>query len=271
MPEKPKTDAPAQADPGRVTLTRDGGVAILTLDCTSKRNAFTPAIKAELTEHLAASIAAPDVRAIVITGAAGHFSAGGDITGMMSLKGGHDGRDSLLKLHRITRMIVECEKPVIAAVEGACAGGGMALAASCDIVIAGEGAKFSCGFHKIGLMPDMGAVWTLPMRMGFGRAKMFMLIGDPITAQEALRDGLAEKVVPTGEALTAAMEIAGKMSTAATRALGFTKSVLARMPAGLDAMLKTEADAQLGLMISDDFLEGRTAFLEKRAPKFTGR
>ena len=265
------SDAPNQADPGRVLTTRDGGVAILTLDCPSKRNAFTPSIKQGLNDALAAAIEDPEVRAIVITGTGGHFSAGVDISGMMKLTGGHDGRESLLKLHRITRMVVECEKPVIAAVEGACAGGGMALAASCDIVVAGAGAKFSCGFHKIGLMPDMGAVWTLPMRMGFGRAKMFMLIGDPITAEEAHRDGLAEKVVPAGEALAEAMALASRFSTAATRALGFTKSVLARMPAGLDAMLKSEADAQLGLMISDDFLEGRAAFLEKRAPAFKGR
>ncbi len=265
------SDAPNQADPGRVLVTRDGGVATLTLDCPSKRNAFTPDIKTGLIDALSASIEDRDVRVIVITGAAGHFSAGGDITGMTKFAGAQEGRESLLKLHRLTRLIVDCEKPVIAAVEGACGGGGLALPASCDIVIAGEGAKFSCGFHKIGLMPDLGAVWTLPMRMGLGRAKMFMLIGDPISAAEACRDGLCEKVVPTGEALDAAMAMAGKMAKSAPMALGYTKSVLARMPDGLDAMLKAEADAQFALMASDDFREGRTAFLEKRVSRFTGR
>jgi enoyl-CoA hydratase/carnithine racemase len=168
-------------------------------------------------------------------------------------------------------LIAEAEKPVIAAVEGHAAGGGLALAAACDIVFAAEDARFSCAFARIGLMPDLGALWTLPMRMGLGRARYFMMSGRTMSAREALDAGLVEEVTPPGAALAQAQTLAAEMASAATRALGMIKSSLSRLPASLDAMLKTEADAQVALLISEDFAEGRDAFLAKRRPVFRGR
>lgn len=255
---------------GTTRLERDRGVAILTLDHPSRRNAFSPGVKGALISHLEQLTADPTCRAIILTGAGGNFSAGGDINGMMSLAG-LDGRDRLLQMQKMIRLITEAEKPVIAAVEGYAAGGGMALAAACDIVVTASDAKFSCAFAKIGLMPDLGAVWTLPMRMGLGRARYFMLVGDPMSGEDAVVSGMAEKAVAPGTALQEARRLADGFATAATRALGFTKAVLARMPDSMEAMLKTEADAQVGLLISHDFQEGRAAFMEKRKPCFEGR
>lgn len=260
----------AKTDHGKTTIEVADGVATVTLDYPARRNAFSPQLKKSLIEGLSALVKEPKCRVIILTGAGGNFSAGGDINGMMTLTG-LDGRDRLLEMQQMVRLVTEAEKPVIAAVEGFAAGGGMALAAACDIVVAARDAKFTCAFSKIGLMPDLGAVWTLPMRMGLGRARYFMLAGEPMGAEEALGAGLVEKVVRPGEALTEARKLAAGFAISATRALGFTKSVLARMPASLDAMLKAEADAQVGLLISEDFREGRAAFMEKRPARFVGQ
>ncbi len=255
---------------GTTDCTLIDGIGTLTMNFPERRNAFATGLRRDLIKHLRALSADSNCRVIVLTGAGAHFSAGGDIKGMKTLDSSN-GKARLAELHQIVRLITDAEKPVIAAVEGNAAGGGMAVAAACDIVIAGEDAKFSCAFSKIGLLPDLGAVWTLPMRMGLGRAKLFLLTGGVLSATEAADAGLAELTVSTGTALKEAHEMAAGFAVAATKALGVTKSVLNRMPMSFDRALKTEAEAQTGLLISEDFAEGRNAFMEKRQPNFKGR
>ncbi len=249
---------------------RDGPVLILTLNYPERRNALSLPLRAALIEALTAAMAEPACRAIVIHGAEGNFSSGGDISSMEGVTG-VGGRERLNNVHRLIRLLVTGEKPVIAAVEGYAFGAGLSLAAACDIVVASRAAKFGCSFNRIGLVPDLGAAWTLPLRMGLGRAKHIMLRGQTFGAEEAEHWGLAEVLCEPGKALAEAVAIGQEVAAVSPLSNGFTKALLARMPRDLDEMLRAEADAQAVLFTSADFDEGRRAFLEKRKPRFEGR
>jgi enoyl-CoA hydratase/carnithine racemase len=249
---------------------RDGAVLVLTLNYPERRNALSLPLRAALIDALSAAMADSEVRAVVLTGAGGNFSSGGDISSMEGVTG-VSGRERLQSVHRLIRLLVQGEKPVIAAVEGYAFGAGLSLAAACDIVVASREAKFACSFNKIGLMPDLGAGWTLPLRMGLGRAKHIMLRGQTFGTEEAERWGLAEVVCEPGQALAEALAIGHELAAVSPLSNGFTKALLSRMPRDLDEMLRAEADAQAVLFTSADFEEGRRAFLEKRKPGFSGR
>jgi len=249
---------------------RDGAVLILTLNYPERRNALSLPLRAALIEALTSAMADEGCRAIVIHGSEGNFSSGGDISSMEGLTG-VGGRERLKSVHRLIHLMITGEKPVIAAVEGYAFGAGLSLAAACDIVVASREAKFACSFNKIGLMPDLGAGWTLPLRMGLGRAKHIMLRGQTFGAEDAERWGLAEVLCEPGQALAEAVAIGQELAAVSPLSLGFTKALLSRMPRDLDEMLRAEADAQAVLFTSADFDEGRRAFMEKRKPGFEGR
>lgn len=262
---------PAETAPGgTVKVARDGAVTILTMSYPERRNALSLALRAVLMEAMRAAIDDPDCRAIVLTGEGPHFCSGGDITSFEGVTAA-SGRTRMQRLHPLVRMIVAGETPVIAAVEGAAAGAGLCIAAACDMVVAASDAKFSCTFNKIGLFPDFGAAWTLPARMGIGRAKMLMMAGRVLDAAAAERQGLVEMVVAPGASLAAAIELAQDVARTAPMSVGALKAVLARGPAPLDVVLGAEADIQGVLYATEDFQEGRAAFLEKRTPSFKGR
>lgn len=194
-----------------VRLERDGPVHVLTLDHPARRNALSLPLRAALIAALEGALADPGCRAIVLTGAGDHFCAGGDISGM----GGIDavsGRARVTALGRLARLLIFGEKPVIAAVEGHAAGAGLSLAAACDIVAASRTARFTCSFNRLGLVPDLGAAWTLPLRMGMGRAKLLMLGGRTLDAEAAERAGLAEIVVEAGQARAEAVRLGDRKS-----------------------------------------------------------
>ncbi len=255
---------------GTVTARRDGPVTILSLAYPERRNALSIPLRAVLLKELEAATADETVRVIVITGEGDHFCSGGDISsfdGVTSL----GGRLRMQRVHPIIRLMVRGEKPVIAAVEGHAAGAGLCLAAACDMVVASQSARFSCTFNKIGLFPDLGGAWTLPLRMGLGRAKMMMMSGRVLDAEAAERQGLVEVVAETGQALSEAVKLAHDIARTAPLSNGMVKAVLARGTTGLDETPAAEADAQGLLYGSEDFQEGRTAFMEKRAPSFRGK
>jgi enoyl-CoA hydratase/carnithine racemase len=249
---------------------RDGPVVVLTMNYPKRRNALSLPLRAALIEGLSAAMADPECRAVVLCGAEGNFSSGGDISSMEGVTG-VGGRERLHFVHRLIKLLVTGEKPVIAAVEGYAFGAGLSLAAACDIVVAARDAKFACSFNKIGLMPDLGSAWTLPVRMGMGRAKYIMLRGHTFGAEEAERWGLAEVVCDPGQALGEAVALGHELAAVSPLGIGFAKSLLSRMPRDLEEMLRAEADAQAVLFTSVDFGEGRTAFMEKRKPVFVGR
>jgi 2-(1,2-epoxy-1,2-dihydrophenyl)acetyl-CoA isomerase len=242
---------------------------VLTLDRPARRNALTPPFRDNLAAAIESALADVECRVIVLTGAGGHFCSGGDI-GSFTNMAAVSGRTRMQRAHRMVRAIVSGEKPVIAAVEGHAAGAGLCLAADCDIVVASREAKFSCTFNRVGLFPDIGGLWSIPQRIGLGRTKMLMMSGRVLCADEAERQGLVELLCDPGQALMTALSLAQEVARNAPLTHGLVKSTLARGPMPLEALLAPEADNQGVLYGSEDFVEGRNAFLEKRAPSFRG-
>lgn len=266
------TSQPVAADnpsKGQVNIHAHGHVRVIELDYPERRNALSVPLRDQLREVVEQAMQDPDCRVLVLTGSGEHFCSGGDISGFDGVTP-VNGRARLQRVHQLIRLIVKGEKPVIAAVEGHAAGAGMCLAADCDIVVASESARFSCSFNKIGLMPDLAGLWSIPQRIGLGRAKLLMLTGRVIDAQQAQDFGLVEEVCKKGQALETAMKLAHEIALVSPLSNGMTKAVLARGPISIDDLLALECDVQSMLFGTEDFQEGRTAFMQKRKPQFTG-
>lgn len=252
-------------------LTSDhGAVRLITLNAPERRNALSGPLREALHDALAAAMADEAVRAILLTGAGGTFCAGGDIAAMEP-GAALAGRARVERLQRVARLIIGGPKVVIAAVEGHAAGAGLGLAAACDIVVTADSAKFTSAFGRIGLMPDMGALWTLPWRIGLGATRRLVFCGETLEGSEAVRIGLADHACPAGAALETALAQATAIANGPSAAFAMAKAMLARHPVALDAFLRSEAEGQGLLFATEDFAEGRTAFFEKRAPDFRGR
>ena len=247
-----------------LTETSDGATAVLTLDYPARRNALAIPMRVALIEAMERIEANPAVRAVVLTGAGGTFSAGGDISGM-AITEFAQGRERFRTTHRMVRLLIKSSKPIIAAVEGYAVGAGLSVALCCDTVVAAADAQFAAGFGRIGLIADLGLLHTLPLRVGHGRARQILLYGERTAADEALRIGLVDHVVPPGAALDAALARARLFHAMAPLPIAMTKQHLA---AGLDAALEWERDTQSALFITPDHAEGKAAFMEKRPPRF---
>lgn len=247
-----------------------GPVRIIRLNFPAKRNALSLELRGALIAAVETAMEDPETRALVLTGNGGAFCAGGDISSMQNVAG-VGGRDRLARLHRLVRLLVAGPKPVVAAVEGYAYGAGMSLALLCDQVVAASDAKFCCSFNKVGLMPDMAALWTVPQRVNAGWARRLMMLAEEVDGETAHRIGLADHLAAPGQALAEAVALAERFAAAAPLPIAYTKAVLARGPQPLEALLAQEADGQALLFNSEDFAEGRDAFLGKRKPVFRGR
>jgi len=249
-----------------LTEARDGAVAILTMNYPARRNALSVPMRVEMIAALERIEADDTVRAIVLTGAEGIFSSGGDISGMQ-VNTVAAGRTRFINTVRLIKLLVGGQKPIIAAVEGWAAGAGLSIALTCDTVVAAEDARFICSFNKIGLMPDLGMLHTLPARVGQGKARQIMLYGEAFDARQAAEWGIVDHVVPKGQALAKALERAHRFDNAAPTPLSLVRRFLSR---GLDEAMELERDLQTMLFLTEDFEEGKQAFLGKRAPQFKG-
>jgi enoyl-CoA hydratase/carnithine racemase len=249
------------------------GVAKITLNRPDRLNALTFDLYDELREAFRTLSTEPGVRAIVITGSGKAFCSGGDVHDIIGPLTSRDYR-GLLDFTRMTCDLVlairSCRRPVIAALNGTVAGAGAVIAAACDIRVAGESAKIAFLFTKVGLSgADMGAAWLLPRLVGFGRASELLMTGDFISAAEAFRIGLYNRVVADHELLQTAESFAQTLAKGPAFALEITKDALNREAAmDLPAALEAEAQVQASLMLYPDFREAYEAFRDKREARF---
>ncbi|WP_079077010.1 enoyl-CoA hydratase-related protein [Streptomyces sp. Root369] len=258
-----------------VRHTVDGQVSYLTLDRPEVLNALTPGQRDLLIELLGQASADPDVRAVVLTGTGRGFCAGADLRGASGAGervAGDVARTLRLGAQRLIAAVLDCEKPVIAAVNGTAAGLGAHLAFACDLVLAAESAKFIEVFVRRGLVPDGGGAYLLPRLIGPQRAKELMFFGEALTAREAERLGLVNRVVEDEELTKTAREWAGRLATGPTRALALTKQLVnASLDSDRATAFAAEAAAQEINMTTEDAQEGVASFVERRSPEYRGR
>ncbi|MEU6330977.1 enoyl-CoA hydratase-related protein [Streptomyces sp. NPDC047049] len=272
-----RVDPPDRAAPvdSLILHTTDNGVSWITLNRPEVRNALTRDQREHLIARLAEASADPDVRAVVLTATGRGFCAGADLRGATSSGervAGDVARMIRDGAQRLIAAVLDCEKPVIAAVNGTAAGLGAHLALACDLVLAAESASFIEVFVRRGLVPDGGGAYLLPRLIGPQRAKELMFFGDAVPAAEAARLGLVNRVVPDPELAGTAREWAQRLAAGPTRALALTKQLVnASLDAGRATALAAEATAQEINMTTADAQEGIASFVQRRPPVYRGR
>ena len=258
-----------------VDLQWEGKIALITLNRPDTLNALNQALAEDLYKCLN-QLRLSYAQAVILKAEGKIFSAGGDIREMKAAADEDDAVGRLFKplvrrLHECILLIRELPVPVIAAVNGVAAGGAFNLVLACDFVIAGESAVFNQAFIRIGLTPDCGGTFILPRLVGWRRATELFMTGDFVDAKRAAKEGLITSVVPDGEVQSVALGLAKKLAAGPTAALGRIKRLLNQSAANDYGMqLEAEYRTQLESAQTKDFIEGVTAFLEKRSPEFTG-
>ena len=250
-----------------IILEKEDGIAVITFNRPEAMNALNIQTRAEFREAIADVAADEAVRVLILTGNGKAFVAGSDIKEF--------NKTTPYAAHNIMRlgeMVEKLEKPVIAAVNGFCLGGGCEIAMGCDIIIASDKAKFGQTEINIGIIPGGGGTQRLQRLIGACRAKELIFTGDIIRAEEADRIGLVNRVVPLEELMPTAKEMAKKIATKSAAALKLAKTAINRgMQTDLESGLKYECELYSLSLTLEDKVEGVNAFLEKRTPTFVGR
>jgi 2-(1,2-epoxy-1,2-dihydrophenyl)acetyl-CoA isomerase len=243
------------------------GIVRVVMNHPEARNALGDALRGELLPALDTLFVDPKVRVVIIASALKDFSVGGDLSRMDSLTDPKAGRQRLTSAHRLARLLLATDRPLIAEVRGHAVGAGAGLALVCDTVVMGENANVGFPFFRVGLVPDFAIAYTLPKRMGFAPARQALLYARSYKGEEALKAGIADDLVPDDQVAAKAMERAEELAALPSHAIALTKRMLehAGDPA---AVLEFEATAQPLCFASDDFREGLAAFREKRKPHF---
>ncbi len=251
------------------------GVARLTLNRPDVLNSFNKEMAQEVQAALVHAQADEAVRTVLLTGAGRAFCAGQDLADVLPAEGkpAPDLGDIVKTSYNpIIRAVRHTEKPFVCAVNGVAAGAGANLALACDLVLASEKASFIQSFSKIGLIPDSGGTFFLPRLVGLPRAAAMMLLGNKVSAQEALEMGMIYKVCEPEALLVETLALARSLATQPTAGFGLIKRGLnASFANDLDTQLDLEADLQGQAGRTQDYDEGVRAFLEKRKPVFTGK
>jgi enoyl-CoA hydratase/carnithine racemase len=256
----------------QVHVTDEAGVRWIALDRPESKNGLTDEVNAAIIAALDGAQAAATVRCVVLTGRGGNFCSGLDLKAAMG-RGGLDNPEEHMRkyFHGMIRAVRRVEKPVVALVDGAAVGYGADLAFTCDIRIGTERTRFGEVFVKRGLMPDGGGTFSLPRLVGVGKALELMFTGDLIGADEALRIGLINRVVKSAEAEADTWAFARRLAAGPPLVHAWIKrAVYGALSGTFDDALETELRGQMQLLRSRDFIEGVTAFFQKRDPKFSG-
>ncbi|MEU1850435.1 enoyl-CoA hydratase-related protein [Streptomyces sp. NPDC019990] len=252
-----------------------GHVLTLTLNRPESLNALTPGQRDEIIRLLSQASATAEVRAVLITGTGRGFCAGADLRGTGTTGArvpGDVARTLRTGAQRLIAAVLDCEKPVIAAVNGTAAGLGAHLAFACDLVLAAASARFLEVFVRRGLVPDGGGAYLLPRLIGPQRAKELMFFGDALTATDAERLGLVNRVVPDDGLETTARAWAERLAAGPTRALALTKQLVnASLDTDRATAFAAEAAAQEINMTTKDARDGVRSFVERRDAEFRGR
>ncbi len=257
-----------------VIWEQSGAVGELTLNRPQTLNAWTDQFGRELSAVITGEAADDSIRAVLITGAGRGFSSGADLKA--GFEPAEDGMPDIRKeleqvYHPIIAGVRRLPKPVVAAINGPAVGIGCSLALACDLVLAAESAYLSLGFVTIGLMPDGGSTAFVPPAVGKARAFQLAMLGDRLSATDALQWGLVNWVHPDERLLDEARALAERLAAGPTRSYAASKQALNRSIYGdLDGQLHLEAELQHALGRSQDFIEGVSAFAQKRPPVFTG-
>jgi len=258
-----------------VRSVHDRGVAVITLNRPDVLNALdTPMIEA-LLGALEAAAGDPSVRAVVLTGAGRGFCAGGDVRAIAGAGAGRSDQGELTALVRrlatASELLYTMPKPTIAAVNGPCAGAGLALACAADLRVAGRAALFTTAFVRVGQSGDHGAIWHLTRLLGSARARELVLLSERVPAATALELGLVSAVVADDELLPHALTLAARFAAFAPLTVAALKANLSDAAGDLGGYLDREAERFAATARTADAREAATAFVERRAPRFEGR
>jgi 2-(1,2-epoxy-1,2-dihydrophenyl)acetyl-CoA isomerase len=259
-----------------VNLHRDGAAATIELNRPDALNAWDDALGDELLEAVQAVARDDAVRAVVVTGAGRAFSSGADLRDVSGRQRTPDGHVDLRRVlneryHPIITTIRTMPKPVLAAVNGPAVGIGLSLALSADLIVAAESAYFLLAFVNIGLVPDGGSSLFVPTRVGLARAAEMAMLGERVSAAQALEWGLINRVVPDERFADEVAALRDRLASGPTRSYAGTKRQLNHwLYTRMDEQLALEAEVQQEMAASGDFAEGVAAFLEKRRPSFGG-
>jgi len=258
------------------------GIAWFTLNRPDAGNALTPDQRNTLIDLLHQADLDPDVRAVVIASTGKHFCTGADLRAPQpQMEEAEDGGDpppgTVMRVlaagaQRLVAAVLDCQKPVVAAVNGTAAGIGAHLVLACDLVVAAEEASFIEVFVRRGILPDGGGCYLLPRTIGMQRAKELVMLGDRLSAADAYVFGMVNRVVPAGDLEATARELATRLAQGPTIALGLAKRLLNRsLDVDRASLFFEESMAQELVTRSEDATEGIASFVERRPTSFRGR
>jgi enoyl-CoA hydratase len=250
-----------------IIFEKEENIAVITFNRPDAMNALNNQTRAEFGAAITEVAADDQIKVLILTGSGKAFVAGSDIKEFSQTT-----PYTAHGINRLGEMVEKLEKPVIAAVNGFCLGGGCEIAMACDIIIASEKAKFGQPEINIGIIPGGGATQRLPRLIGVCKAKELIFTGDIVNAEQADRLGLINRVVPVDDLMPVAKELAKKIAAKSTAALKLAKTAINRgMQTNLESGLKYEYELYSLALSLEDRVEGVNAFLEKRAPEFIGR
>jgi len=257
--------------PSELLTEREGPALLLTISDPATRNTLSAQVLSAGIEALGVAESDEQVAAVILRGSGAHFCAGGNVQGLAERReaGRAIQKQMLEHLHQLVEALRVFPKPVIAAVEGAAAGAGFALALNCDLIVAAEDATFTMSYGRLGLSPDGGATWNLIHSLPRAMAQRMIWLAEPVKASELHALGVVGWLAPTGQSSAEALKVAGRLAAMAPNALASAKELVQQAASRtIHQQLAAERDHFVDNLFHPNGAEGLQAFFEKRAPRF---